>query len=129
VSTETGSDFQRRAYFGPTETAPPANSTGCKQIPYATEQGIYSDEQGIFLREQGISARQQGSRIGDQFQAGGASWCGDETASRRMVLGEGFAWNGTTYRSLTEIAFAMDRHPLVGRSRREHGCQCASPSI
>jgi hypothetical protein len=24
-----------------------------------------------------------------------------------MVLEEGFAWNGTTYRSLTEIAFAM----------------------
>ena len=28
-----------------------------------------------------------------------------------MVLDEGFAWNGTTYRSLTEIAFAMDRTP------------------
>jgi hypothetical protein len=26
---------------------------------------------------------------------------------RVMVLDEGFAWNGTTYRSLTEIAFAM----------------------
>jgi DUF2924 family protein len=26
---------------------------------------------------------------------------------RVMVLEEGFAWNGTTYRSLTEIAFAM----------------------
>jgi hypothetical protein len=24
-----------------------------------------------------------------------------------MVLDQGFAWNGTTYRSLTEIAFAM----------------------
>jgi Protein of unknown function (DUF2924) len=26
---------------------------------------------------------------------------------RVMVLDQGFAWNGTTYRSLTEIAFAM----------------------
>jgi hypothetical protein len=26
---------------------------------------------------------------------------------RVMVLDEGFAWNGTTYRSLTQIAFAM----------------------
>jgi hypothetical protein len=37
------------------------------------------------------------------FKRAEASWCGDETASQRMVLDEGFAWNGTTYRSLTEI--------------------------
>jgi hypothetical protein len=36
-----------------------------------------------------------------------------------MVLDEGFAWNGTTYRSLAEIAFAMDRYPLVERSCTE----------
>ena len=54
------------------------------------------------------------------FKRTEASWCGDETASQRMVLDQGgFAWNGTTYRSLTEIAFAMDRHPLVGRSCTE----------
>jgi hypothetical protein len=29
------------------------------------------------------------------------------TSERVMVLDEGFGWNGTTYRSLTEIAFAM----------------------
>jgi hypothetical protein len=63
------------------------------------------------------------------FKRAEASWCGDETASQRMVLDEGFAWNGTTYRSLTEIAFAMDRHPLVGRSATEQAVQCASPSI
>ena len=43
------------------------------------------------------------------FKRAEASWCAGETASQRMVLDEGFAWNGTTYRSLTEIAFAMDR--------------------
>jgi hypothetical protein len=31
----------------------------------------------------------------------------DGKAQRVKVLDEGFAWNGTTYRSLTEIAFAM----------------------
>jgi hypothetical protein len=31
----------------------------------------------------------------------------DGKSQRVMVLDEGFAWNGTTCRSLTEIAFAM----------------------
>ena len=31
----------------------------------------------------------------------------DGKPQRVMVLDEGFAWNGVTYRSLTEIAFAM----------------------
>ena len=31
----------------------------------------------------------------------------DGKLQRVMVLDQGFAWNGTTYRSLTEIAFAM----------------------
>jgi Protein of unknown function (DUF2924) len=31
----------------------------------------------------------------------------DGTSQRVMVLEQGFAWNGTTYRSLTQIAFAM----------------------
>jgi hypothetical protein len=31
----------------------------------------------------------------------------DGKPQRVMVLDQGFAWNGTTYRSLTEIAFAM----------------------
>jgi Protein of unknown function (DUF2924) len=31
----------------------------------------------------------------------------DGKPQRVMVLDEGFAWNGTAYRSLTEIAFAM----------------------
>src|SRR5216684_4411947 len=31
----------------------------------------------------------------------------DGKSQRVMVLDEGFAWNGTTYRSLTEIAHAM----------------------
>jgi hypothetical protein len=31
----------------------------------------------------------------------------DGKRQRVMVLKEGFAWDGTTYRSLTEIAFAM----------------------
>ena len=31
----------------------------------------------------------------------------DGNSQRVMVLDQGFAWNGTTYRSLTEIAFAM----------------------
>jgi hypothetical protein len=31
----------------------------------------------------------------------------DDKSQRVMVLEEGFAWNGTTYRSLTEIAFAI----------------------
>jgi Protein of unknown function (DUF2924) len=31
----------------------------------------------------------------------------DGKPQRVMVLEDGFAWNGTTYRSLTEIAFAM----------------------
>ena len=60
-----------------------------------------------------------GTRNGDELPARGTiavmasspepSWCGSGTASlqRVMVLDEGFAWNGTTYRSLTEVAFAM----------------------
>jgi Protein of unknown function (DUF2924) len=31
----------------------------------------------------------------------------DGKSQRVMVLDQGFAWNGTTYRSLTQIAFAM----------------------
>ena len=31
----------------------------------------------------------------------------DGKSQRVMVLEQGFAWNGTTYRSLTEIAFAI----------------------
>ena len=31
----------------------------------------------------------------------------DGKSQRVMVLDQGFGWNGTTYRSLTEIAFAM----------------------
>jgi hypothetical protein len=31
----------------------------------------------------------------------------DGRSQRVIVLDEGFAWNGTTYRSLTEVAFAI----------------------
>ena len=31
----------------------------------------------------------------------------DGKSQRVMVLDQGFAWNGTTYRSLTEVAVAM----------------------
>jgi len=31
----------------------------------------------------------------------------DGKSQRVIVVDEGFAWNGTTYRSLTEVAFAM----------------------
>jgi Protein of unknown function (DUF2924) len=31
----------------------------------------------------------------------------DRQPQRVMVLDEGSAWNGTTYRNLTQIAFAM----------------------
>jgi hypothetical protein len=91
------------------------------EFPTRRNREFFSAEQGMFLREQGISAEQQGSGIGDQFQKRAqASWCGRETASRRvMVLNEGFAWNGATYRSLTAIAFATVRHPLVGRSTEQ----------
>ena len=34
-----------------------------------------------------------------------AEW--DGKPQRVMVLDQGFAWNGATYRSLTEIAFAI----------------------
>jgi hypothetical protein len=58
-----------------------------------------------------------GTRAGDELQSGRnqptlqpgtvlvREW--DGKAQRVKVLDEGFAWNGTTYRSLTEIAFAM----------------------
>jgi hypothetical protein len=61
-----------------------------------------------------------GTRDGDELQAGRdrpsrhglqpgtilvREW--DGRYQRVMVLDDGFAWNGTTYRSLTEIAFAM----------------------
>ena len=61
-----------------------------------------------------------GTRDGNEVQAGGnhpsrhglhpgtilvREW--DGTSQRVMVLDQRFAWNGTTYRSLTEIAFAM----------------------
>jgi hypothetical protein len=58
-----------------------------------------------------------GTLDGDQFQVGGGrhglqpgsilvrEW--DGKSQRVMVLDQGFAWNGTTYRSLTEVAFAM----------------------
>jgi hypothetical protein len=72
-----------------------ANSDGYNEIPYATEQGIISAEEGMFLREQGISAKHQGSGIRGQFRAGG------------------------NIAASTEIAFAMDRHPLVERSCTE----------
>jgi hypothetical protein len=42
------------------------------------------------------------------FQPGTAlvrEW--DGRSQRVIVLDEGFAWNGTTYRSLTEVAFAI----------------------
>jgi hypothetical protein len=63
------------------------------------------------------------------FKRAKASWCGGETASRRMVLDEGFAWNGTTYRSLTEIAYAMDRHPLVGSSCTEQAVSARAGAL
>jgi hypothetical protein len=69
-----------------------------------------------------------GTRDGDEFQSGGnhpgrhglqpgtilvREW--DGKPQRVMVLDEGFAWNGTTYRSLTEIAFAMTGTRWSGR--------------
>jgi hypothetical protein len=59
-----------------------------------------------------------GTRNGDQLPAKGDHRHGLQSGSvlvrewdgkpqRVMVLDQGFAWNGTTYRSLTEIAFAM----------------------
>ena len=36
----------------------------------------------------------------------------DNKPQRVMVPDEGFAWNGTTYRSLTD-RLCHDRHPLV----------------
>jgi hypothetical protein len=62
----------------------------------------------------------QGTRRGDEGPASGhrrsrnglqpgtilvREW--DGKSQRVMVLDEGFVWNGTTYRSLTEVAFAM----------------------
>jgi hypothetical protein len=60
-----------------------------------------------------------GTRDGDELQTGSnlsrhglhpgtilvREW--DGKPQRVMVLDQGFAWNGTTYRSLTQIAFAM----------------------
>jgi hypothetical protein len=37
----------------------------------------------------------------------------DGKSQRVMVLDQGFAWNDTTYRSLTQIAFAMTGTRLV----------------
>ena len=59
-----------------------------------------------------------GTRNGDELPAKGDHRHGlqpgtilvrewDGKSQRVMVLDQGFAWNGTTYRSLTEIAFAM----------------------
>jgi hypothetical protein len=63
-----------------------------------------------------------GTRSGDELPAKGdhltrhsfqpgtilvREWEGE--SQRVMVLDQGFAWNGTTYRSLTQIAFAMTR--------------------
>jgi hypothetical protein len=59
-----------------------------------------------------------GARNGDELPAKGDHRHGlqpgtilvrewDGKSQRVMVLDQGFAWNGTTYRSLTEIAFAM----------------------
>ena len=39
----------------------------------------------------------------------------DGKPQRVMVLDQGFAWNGTTYRSLTQIAFAMTGTRWSGR--------------
>jgi Protein of unknown function (DUF2924) len=52
----------------------------------------------------GIARRQHaaGTRVGDDLVR---EW--DGKSQRVMVLDQGFAWNGTTYRSLTQIAFAM----------------------
>ena len=59
-----------------------------------------------------------GTRNGDELPAKGEHRHGlqpgtvlvrewDGKSQRVMVLDQGFAWNGTTYPSLTEIAFAM----------------------
>ena len=59
-----------------------------------------------------------GTRKGDELPAPGHRRHGlqpgtilvrewDGKSQRVIVLDEGFAWNGATYRSLTEIAFAM----------------------
>ena len=59
-----------------------------------------------------------GNRNGDELPANGDRRHGlhpgtilvrewDGKPQRVMVLDQGFAWNGTTYRSLTQIAFAM----------------------
>ena len=59
-----------------------------------------------------------GTRNGDKLPAKGDHRHGlqpgtilvrewDGKSQRVMVLDEGFTWNGTTYRSLTEIAFAI----------------------
>jgi hypothetical protein len=62
----------------------------------------------------------EGTRKGDEFPASGQrrsrhglqpgtllvrEW--DGKPQRVMVVDKGFAWNGTTYRSLTEVAFVM----------------------
>ena len=62
----------------------------------------------------------EGTRKGDELPASGhrgsrhglrpgtvlvREW--DGKSQRVTVLDEGFAWNGSTYRSLTEVAFAM----------------------
>ena len=39
----------------------------------------------------------------------------DGNPQRVVVLDQGFAWNGTTYRSLTQIAFAMTGTRWSGR--------------
>ena len=59
-----------------------------------------------------------GTRSGDELPAKGDHRHGlqpgtilvrewDGKPQRVVVLDQGFAWNGTTYRSLSEIAFAM----------------------
>ena len=56
--------------------------------------------------------------MGINFKRAEASWCGDETASQRLVLDEGSAWNGTTNRSLTKIAFARTGTRWSGTAAR-----------
>jgi hypothetical protein len=80
----------------------------------------------------------EGSRKGDELAASGHSRRGlqpgtilvrewDGKSQRVVVLDVGFAWNGTTYRSLTEVAFAMTGTRWSGprffglRSRVEKG--------
>ena len=99
------------AIFAPAKAA---NSMLCREIPYATEQGIFGAITGNFFEEQGIfSSDQQRRKKPNQVSVRADGVFGSDRADDRPAITENEKWSGADHTTTVKLGCGS----LFARSR------------